>query len=157
MMSNQDNNSIKYNLLQEDVFKTFAELGEVLEIRIIDVWGKSPAWNGFAKGTVSGYFDNFTSFYNAALKAIKNQQGNVYFTLQVIDPRLIGRAYNKLKPTSLSGAYVMTQAMGLNNQKVPISELFKNQGVVRIRGFADHPESPYSWGGQVVSPLYRVC
>jgi hypothetical protein len=31
--------------------------------------------------------------------AISEQQSNVYFTLQVIDPRLIGRAFNRLKPT----------------------------------------------------------
>ena len=32
--------------------------------------------------------------------AVKFQQSNIYFTLQIIDPRLIGRAYNKLKPTN---------------------------------------------------------
>jgi len=35
-------------------------------------------------------------------KAIQSQESNIYFTLQVIDPRLIGRSCNKLKPTSLT-------------------------------------------------------
>ena len=96
------NNITTYNLLQENVANLFVKPGEVIEIRILNARGKSPAWNGFASGTVSGYFDNFTSFNNAASKAIQSQQSNVYFTLQVIDPRLIGRSYNKLKPTSLT-------------------------------------------------------
>lgn len=34
--------------------------------------------------------------------ALQNQVNNIYFTLQVVDPRLIGRAYNKLKPSNLT-------------------------------------------------------
>ena len=115
MMSNQKYNNTsteninskieqtpKFNLLQEDVFKLFVKDNEVVEVRILKVWGNSPAWKGFAKGTVSGYFDNFNSFKEAVSKAIHSQQNNIYFTLQVIDPRLIGRAYNKLKPTDLT-------------------------------------------------------
>ena len=96
------NCKIKHNLLQEDVFNLFFKAGEVVEVRILKVWGNSPAWKGFAKGTVSGYFDNFLSFKKAVFKAIQSQQNNIYFTLQIIDPRLIGRAYNKLKPTDLT-------------------------------------------------------
>ncbi len=97
------NCKIKYNLLQEDVFKLFVRDNEVVEVRLLKVWGKSSAWNNeFAKGTVSGYFDNFNSFKTAVSMAIQQQQSNVYFTLQVIDPRLIGRANNRLKPTDLT-------------------------------------------------------
>lgn len=103
MMSNHKNYIITYNLLQENVFKLFVQNNEVIEVRLLNVWGKSFAWgNGFAKGTVSGYFDNFSSFKNTVSKAIQQQKSNIYFTLQVIDPRLIGRAYNKLKPTDLT-------------------------------------------------------
>ena len=72
------------------------------QVRIVKVYGNSSAWSGFAKGTVSGYFDNFDSFRNAVIKAIQSQQNNIYFTLQVIDPRLIGRAHNKLKTTDIT-------------------------------------------------------
>lgn len=92
----------KYNLLQEEIFSIFVKSGEVVEVRILNVWGKSHAWSGFAKGTVAGYFDRFKLFENAIKKAIQHQLNNIYFTLQVIDPRLIGRAYNKLKPTDLT-------------------------------------------------------
>lgn len=92
----------RFTLFQENVFKLFVNPGEIVEVRIIEAYGKSPAWDGFAKGTVSGYFDNFLSFFNVVSQAIQSQQNNIYFTLQVIDPRLIGRAYNKLKPTNLT-------------------------------------------------------
>jgi hypothetical protein len=88
-------------MLNENVFNQFVKAGEVVEVRIIGAFGKSGAWGSeSAKGTVSGYFDNFISFRDAVNLAIKYQQSNIYFTLQVIDPRLIGRAYNRLKPTS---------------------------------------------------------
>lgn len=93
----------KYSLLQRKIFELFLKPNEVVEVRIPKVWGKSPAWgNLYAKGTVSGYFDNFHSFQNAVTKAVENQQNNIYFTLQVIDPRLIGRSYNKLQPSDLT-------------------------------------------------------
>ena len=77
--------------------------GEVVEVRILKVWGKSPAWgNDFAKGTVSGYFDDHDSFCKAVREADKFKHGGIYFTLQVIDPRLIGRAFNRLKPSNLT-------------------------------------------------------
>jgi len=108
MIQEQDNTAapvckVKYKFSQEEVFKLFVRDNEVVEVRILNAWGKSSAWdNDFAKGTVSGYFDNYDSFKRAVSKAIEQQQNNIYFTLQVIDPRLIGRAYNKLKPTDLT-------------------------------------------------------
>ena len=95
-----DNDNQHFNLLQEEVFRQFFQDGEIVEVRIIGAYGKSGAWQDSAKGTVSGYFDNFQSFYEAVSIAVKFQQSNIYFTLQIIDPRLIGRAYNKLKPTN---------------------------------------------------------
>lgn len=92
----------RHTLLEEKIFNNFFKPGEVVEVRILNVWSKSPAWDGFAKGTVSGYFDSFSAFKSAVFKAIQGQQSNIYFTLQVIDPRLIGRAYNKLKPSNIT-------------------------------------------------------
>jgi hypothetical protein len=91
-----------YTLLEEKIFDIFVKPGEILEVRIVKVWGKSSAWKGFTKSTVSGYFDNYLSFNECVRKAIQNQQANIYFTLQVINPRLIGRAYNRLKATDLT-------------------------------------------------------
>jgi hypothetical protein len=81
----------KQTLSDKNIFGIFVKKGEVVEVRILNVWGNSPAWAGFAKGTVSEYFDYFRSFGNAALMAVKKQLGIIYFTLQVIDPRLISR------------------------------------------------------------------
>jgi hypothetical protein len=101
MNQNVQEISTQLTLLQEEVFNQFVYDGEVIEVRIIGAYGKSSAWNGeSAKGTVSGYFDNFKSFSDSVNLAIQLQQSNIYFTLQVIDPRLIGRAFNRLKPTS---------------------------------------------------------
>jgi hypothetical protein len=72
-------------------------------VRIPKVYGKSSAWgNEFAKGTVSGYFDDYQAFCKAVKQADKFGHGGIYFTLQVIDPRLIGRAFNRLKPTNIT-------------------------------------------------------
>ena len=72
-------------------------------MRILKVWGKYPAWGGqFAKGTVSGYFDDHEAFCKAVQQADKVEHGGIYFTLQVIDPRLIARAFNRLKPSNLT-------------------------------------------------------
>ena len=78
----------RFTLLDEKIFHIFVKAGEVIEVRI-------PKNNGHP--TQSGYFDNFKDFRNAVANAIQGQQGNVYFSLQVVDPRLIGRAYNRLK------------------------------------------------------------
>ncbi|MBF0234849.1 MAG: hypothetical protein HQK65_17705 [Desulfamplus sp.] len=90
----------RVSLLDEKVFNVFVRPGEVVEVRIIGANGKSPAWgNQFARGTVSGYFDDFELFRISVDSAIQHQQSNIYFTLQVIDTRLIGRAFNRLKPS----------------------------------------------------------
>jgi hypothetical protein len=83
-----------------EVWNLFVNPGEVVEVRILGAYGKSDAWDGaFAKGTVSGYFDDHKAFIGAIHQADKTPHGGIYFTLQVIDPRLIGRAFNRLKPS----------------------------------------------------------
>ncbi len=53
-----NSNTPHHTLFDPEVFKLFCEPGEVIEVRMLKVFGKSIAWgNEFAKGTVSGYFD----------------------------------------------------------------------------------------------------
>lgn len=86
-------------LFEKPVFELFCKQGEIIEVRIPKVFGKSPAWgNEWARGTVSGYFDDHASFCEAVQEADKTPHDGIYFSLQVIDPRLIGRAFNRLKP-----------------------------------------------------------
>ena len=93
----------KWTLLDKDVFKCFKKPGEVVEVRVLNVYGASPAWGGeYARGTVSGYFDDHGAFCEAVRAADKTVHGGIYFTLQVIDPRLLGRAYNRLRPATLT-------------------------------------------------------
>ena len=47
-------------------------------------------------------FNDFEAFCKAVQVADKARHSGVYFTLQVIDPRLIGRAFNRLKPTDVT-------------------------------------------------------
>ena len=90
-------------MFDHQVFRAFVRPGEVTEVRIPKVFGKSEAWaNAFAKGTVSGYFDDHEAFCKAVRRAEKTDHGGIYFTLQVIDPRLIGRAFNRLRPSDLT-------------------------------------------------------
>jgi hypothetical protein len=88
----------QWTLFHQKVWELFIKPGEGLEVRILKAYGRSEAWgNSFANGTVSGYFDNHHSFSEACKKADKISHGGIYFTLQVIDPRLIGRAFNRLR------------------------------------------------------------
>ena len=89
----------KMTFFDRKIWDTFIKPGEVVEIRIPKAYGKSQAWNNeFAKGTVSGYFDDHNAFCRAVKAADKMKHAGIYFTLQVIDRRLIGRAFNRLKP-----------------------------------------------------------
>lgn len=93
----------KMTFFDRSVWDTFKKNGEVVEVRILKASGKSPAWGGeFAKKTVSGYFDDHAAFCKAVQHADKISHGGIYFSLQVIDPRLIGRAFNRLKPSDLT-------------------------------------------------------
>jgi hypothetical protein len=87
------------------VWGTFVHPGEVVEARVLKSRGKAQIWGGdYARGTVSGYFDNHQALC-AALNGLPQDCGaGVYFTLHVIDPRLIGRSFNRLKPSDLTTA-----------------------------------------------------
>ena len=58
--------------------------------------GKGP-WSGWAKGTVSGYFDNPVEFAKAAesLDKLKKASG-IYFVLNPVNSTLLARAANRL-------------------------------------------------------------
>ena len=89
----------RWTLFDEGVFRTFVDPGEVVEVRILGARGKDKAWDGFwANGTVSGYFDDYQAFCDCVELADKTKNSGIYFTLQVIDPRLIGRSVNRLRP-----------------------------------------------------------
>ena len=90
----------RWTLFDKNIFGLFVRPGEIIEARILHASGKSPAWDGFAGGkssTVSGYFDDHAAFCKAVQAADRAQHGGVYVTVQVIDPRLLGRAFNRLK------------------------------------------------------------
>ena len=72
----------KLTLSNKRAFETFVPPGEITEIRILNAYGKTKAWDGFAKGTVAGYFDNHDTFYKAAQEANKAEHGGLYITLQ---------------------------------------------------------------------------
>ena len=86
----------KYTFFQPQVWKTFVKPGEVVEVRAPKSSGNAPAWDGFSRGVVSGYFDDHRAFRSAVLELERTKHHGIYFTLQVIDPRLIGRAFNRL-------------------------------------------------------------
>ena len=93
----------RFTLFDRPVFETFVKPGEVTEVRILKALGKSEAWGSdYARGTVSGIFDDFETFCKLVKLADKATHGGIYITLQVIDPRLIGRAFNRLKSTDLT-------------------------------------------------------
>ena len=87
-------------LFDKHVFETFIKPGEVVEIRIPHAEGTLDGKH--VRGTISGYFDDFEAF----CKAIKNgetlRHDGIYFTLQVIDPRLLARAFNRFKVGGLT-------------------------------------------------------
>jgi hypothetical protein len=62
--------------------------GDVVEVRIPKT----------RVGVVAGYFDNFSTMAVAICQAdAKYNAGGVYYTLNVVNPALLGRAYNRLK------------------------------------------------------------
>jgi len=85
----------RLSFLDPIVWNTFVNLGEVIEMRLIKFQGRS---------TMSGYFDCHDGFCRAIRESEKLIHSGAYFTLQVIDPRLIGRSFNRLKQTDLTTA-----------------------------------------------------
>jgi len=57
--------SDKITLSNLTAFETFCRPGEVVEVRCPNIYGNNQAWEGFAKGTVAGYFDNHDEFVKA--------------------------------------------------------------------------------------------
>lgn len=90
-------------MFDEYVWKILFQPGDVVEVRIPKGFGKFPNGKDYLKGTISGYFDNHDDFNKWVHEADKSlQHEGIYFTLQVIDPRLIGRAFNRLKQSQLT-------------------------------------------------------
>jgi hypothetical protein len=81
------------NFYDRPVWGTFVQPGEVIEARFIKV-------NGYA--THSGYFDDHELFCKFVKQLDATQHGGAYFSLQGIDPRLIGRAFNRIKKSDLT-------------------------------------------------------
>jgi hypothetical protein len=82
-------------LFDKHVFETFIHPGEVVEVRIPHAEGTLDG--RYVRGTASGYFDDFEAFCEAGRKVEALQHDGIYFTIQVIDPRLLGRALNRIK------------------------------------------------------------
>ena len=90
-------------MFDPDVWNTFFKPGDVVEVRIPKGFGKLFNGKDYLKGTISGYFDNhddFTKWVQEAEKSLKHE--GIYFTVQVIDQRLIGRAFNRLKQSQIT-------------------------------------------------------
>lgn len=88
-----------------DVYRYFFAPGEVAEIRALDLGGKNKIWEGFSRGTVSGYFNNADDFGRCARDLDAAGAKGVYFTLNPCDPALLARAENRLKA---AGAKTLT-------------------------------------------------
>jgi hypothetical protein len=80
----------------QQIIKVFFKPGEVIELRALGLNCKGP-WEGLAKGTVSGYFNNPDKFAAAAksLDDLERATG-IYFTLNPVEPALLARANNRL-------------------------------------------------------------
>jgi hypothetical protein len=97
----------EFTMFDRRVFNLFVkpDSGEVIETRVLNCYEKRPdACYGYAKGTVNGYFDNFEKFCVCLRQLMKvadeKKNINIYITLQVINPNLIGRANNRLMATN---------------------------------------------------------
>jgi hypothetical protein len=76
----------KFTLLDPHVFSIFIHEDEIVETRILQ-----------GRNASAGYFDNHADFRKAVSATDKIPHDGIYFTAQVIDPRLLGRSYNRLK------------------------------------------------------------
>jgi hypothetical protein len=100
---NNPDNAKRLTFENPEVFKTFIHPEEVVEVRILNARGKCPLIsNDYIRGTVSGYFDNHADLWKYVQAVEKMQNKGIYFTVQVIDPRLHARAYNRLKISDLT-------------------------------------------------------
>jgi len=91
----------QYSMLDQEVFTTFVRNpGELIEVRLLGCSEKSYLWDGYAKGTVVGYYDEYDPFRKDLAKLIYHDQNytpiKAYMSLQVIDPQLLSRSPNRL-------------------------------------------------------------
>ncbi|HVN97149.1 MAG TPA: hypothetical protein VMT62_12025 [Syntrophorhabdaceae bacterium] len=82
-------------LFEKPIFDTFFNPGEVVEIRVPHFKGRINGEN--VRGAISGYFDDHGAFCEAAKTLDGQSHDGIYFTLQVIDRRLLARAFNRMK------------------------------------------------------------
>jgi hypothetical protein len=69
-------------------------------------------------GVVSGYFDNHDDLSKAIYQAdAKYRAGGVYYTLNQINPALLGRSYNRLKERA---AYTTADNNVLRRRRLPV-------------------------------------
>jgi hypothetical protein len=83
-------------LFDVEVFELFVKLAEVVEIRVPHFRGRINGEN--VRGTLTGYFDEHGAFCDTVRTLDSQSHCGIYFTLQLIDPRLLARAFNKMKP-----------------------------------------------------------
>ena len=81
----------------ENIFNIFFSPGEVTEIRAFGLKGSDPAWEGYATGIVSGYFDDPVDFAEAAMALDELGATGVYFIPNPVNSALLARAHNRLK------------------------------------------------------------
>ncbi len=93
-------NSKAHTLFEKNVFETFVHPGEVVEVRVLSFKGRIDNEN--ARGTITGYFDDHNAFCEAVQEIDRQSHSGIYSTLQVIDPRLLGRANNRVKQGSVA-------------------------------------------------------
>jgi len=83
---------VQLTLFDRQVWEQFIKPGEVIEARFLKGKGR----------TESGYFDNHLDFCKCVKQVNTNVHGGGYFTLQVIDPRLLGRAFNRIRQSEIT-------------------------------------------------------
>lgn len=81
----------------ESIYRLIFHPGEVTEIRAVGVSGKRSGWEGFARETVSGYFNDAAKFATAGQVLDNAKARGVYFVLNPVNPALLARAANRLK------------------------------------------------------------
>jgi len=92
--------SSNLTLCNRIVYDIFYNPGEILEVRIPHAEGVVDGKK--IKGALSGYSDNFESLCLMSKIIEGLNHDGAYFTLQVIDPRLQGRANNRFKVAGLT-------------------------------------------------------
>ena len=76
----------------------------IVEVRALDCSSKSKAWDGWATGTVSGYFDDKGAFTEAVIALDKTSKASgIYASLNPVRPDLLARAVNRLIAISKHG------------------------------------------------------